>query len=234
MKYAFVDYRISNEELTSLEKLKISPIIVPKCCDLYEAIDGHPDIQLNILNSKQIIVHKNISLKFIDKLNDLHIKIIYSENILTSKYPWDIMLNAVNLDNLFLHNLKYTDKNLLKLVAHKTLINTKQGYTKCSTAVVSNNALITSDKSIVTSFKNYSIDLLYVPYGDIVLPGLNYGFIGGCCGLISSNKMAFFGNLNCYEYGTKVINFLEKHNVEPVYLKEGKLIDRGSLMCIDL
>lgn len=234
MKYAFVDYRISYEELISLEKLEISPIIVPKCCDVYDAINGHPDIQLNILDSKQIIVHKNISPKIIDKLKNLNIKIVYSENILTSKYPWDIMLNAVNLDNLFLHNLKYTDKNLLKLVNHKTLINTKQGYTKCSTAIVSNNALITSDKSIVNSLKNYSMDLLYVPYGDIVLPGLDHGFIGGCCGLVSPNKMAFFGDLNCYTQGTKVIKFLEKHNVEPVYLRKGKLIDRGSLMCIDI
>lgn len=37
-----------------------------------------------------------------------------------------------------------------------------------------------------------NFDVLLIPFGDIELPGLNYGFIGGVGGMISSNSMAFF------------------------------------------
>ena len=51
-------------------------------------------------------------------------------------------------------------------------------------AVVSNKAIITSDKVIAHEAKKVDLDVLLIPPGDIILPGLDYGFIGGCCGLI--------------------------------------------------
>ena len=51
--HGFVDYRITNEELVNLSNLNVNPILVPKCNEVYEAINGHPDIQLNILKSKE-------------------------------------------------------------------------------------------------------------------------------------------------------------------------------------
>src|SRR3712207_6103016 len=124
------------------------------------------------------------------------------------------------------HYLNYTDKNLLSLIklSNKKLINTKQGYTKCSTAIVNDSAIITSDKNIAKSLQKENIDILLLPPGDIILPGLNYGFIGGACGLIEKNILAFYGSLECYAYGKEVLSFLKKHKVEPIFLSEGKLI----------
>ncbi len=82
--------------------------------------------------------------------------------------------------------------------------------------------------------KENNIDVLLLPPGDIILPGLDYGFIGGTCGLLDNNTLAFYGNLNMYKYGDKVLNFLKKHNVKPIFLSRGKLIDRGSIFCIDI
>ena len=65
--HCFIDYRVTNEELVNLSKLNMNPILIPKCNEVYEAINGHPDIQLNILKNKssaQIIVQKNISREF--------------------------------------------------------------------------------------------------------------------------------------------------------------------------
>ena len=44
--------------------------------------------------------------------------------------------------------------------------------------------------------------------------------------------MAFYGNLNYYKYGLEVKAFLKKYNVEPIYLNNSKLYDRGSLFVI--
>lgn len=231
MNISFVDYRLTEKQMHLLLNEGLNIIKIPKSNNLYDAISGHPDIQLNIINSKKIILAKNSNLS-LEILNKHHIEFEYSSKELEEKYPKNIFLNAVNLKNFFIHNLKFTDKNLLKHVSDKELINIKQGYSKCSIAIVNNNALITSDLGIYNALKKYPIDVLLIPSGDIVLPGLSYGFIGGTCGLISEDKMVFLGNLKNHSYGNDIKNFLFKHNVEPIYLDEGKLIDRGSILTL--
>ena len=49
---------------------------------------------------------------------------------------------------------------------------------------------------------------------------------------IRRNILAY-GNLEKYKYGNDVIDFLKKHNVKPVYLSDGKLVDRGSILVVD-
>ncbi|EDU39399.1 hypothetical protein B2H94_18685 [Clostridium sporogenes] len=234
MKIALVDNRISNEEKNNLEKRNIKVILCPSTPLLYPAVCGHPDMLLHIIDNKNIILHKNIDKEFVESLKSLGINVILSNNFLEDKYPKDIMLNALNIGNIFMHKLNYTDPNLISLVKHKKLLNVNQGYSKCSTAIVSENAVITSDMKIGKILKENNINVLLLPPGDIILPGLDYGFIGGTCGLLDNNKLAFYGNLNMYKYGDKVLNFLKKHNVKPIFLSKDKLIDRGSIFCIDI
>lgn len=233
--HCFVDYRITKEELLSLSKLDLKPILVPKCNDVYDAINGHPDIQLNVLKNdsfNKIIIQRNISEKFkeILKLNDINY--IVSKNTLSNTYPNDIILNSLILENYFIHTLKYSDENLLNSQNSKIHIDVPQGYTKCSILPVREKALITSDKGIFNSLKNYDFDILLLPPGDILLPSLNYGFIGGVGGMVSNNKMAFFGDLDSYTWGDRIKKFLFKYDVLPIALRKGKLIDRGSLFTL--
>ncbi|KYH35503.1 hypothetical protein CLTEP_04420 [Clostridium tepidiprofundi DSM 19306] len=232
MKHVLVDFRIDSEETNSLEKLNYNIIKCPPCNRLYEAVCGHPDMLLHKIDYENIIVHKDMPSHFINLLKKLNYNVIKSHSILKPIYPHDILLNAVNLHDYFIHKLYNTDIVLKKFVKNKTLINVKQGYTKCSTAIVTDTAIITSDPSINAALSNTKIDILFLPPGDILLPGLDYGFIGGTCGLLDDNHLAFYGNLKYYKYGKEVIKFLEKHNVEPVFLREGKLVDRGSIFRI--
>lgn len=233
--HCFVDYRITKEELLNLSKLNLNPILVPKSDDVYEAINGHPDIQLNVLKNNsfnKVIIQKNISNKFKEILKSNNISYILSKKSLSNTYPKDIILNSLILENYFIHTLKYTDENLLISQNSKIYINVPQGYTKCSILPVREKALITSDKGIFDSLKYYNFDILLLPPGDILLPSLNYGFIGGVGGMISNNKMAFFGDLDSYKWGDQVKKFLFKYDVSPLALKKGKLIDRGSLITL--
>lgn len=230
----FVDYRISIIEEKSLKNLGVKIIKVPPCNNLYNAIKGHVDIQLNILSKieKKVIVQKDISDDFKKELLTSNINFIESKSSLGEKYPSNIALNALILDNYFIHNLNFSDEILLESQKNKTLVNVKQGYTKCSSLVVNDNSIITSDKGIYNSLLKYNFDILLVPPGDIILDGLDYGFIGGTGGLINSSTMAFFGSLEKYAYGKEVKKFLEKHNVKPIYLSNSKLYDRGSLLTL--
>lgn len=232
MRTVFVDYRISEEQLENLNLFNLNIIKCPQCNNLSPSISGHPDIQLYVVDESTLILHKNISLAFLKEVETLGFQTILTKYSLKENYPKDIIVNAFALGNCFFHCLKYTDESLLKLMLEKEkkLINVTQGYTKCSTAIISKNAAITSDSSIFTALNNNSFDVLFLPPGDIELPGLDYGFIGGTCGLIAPNKIAFYGNLDNYLYGYEVKNFLYKHQVEPFYLSKGKLIDRGSII----
>ena len=233
--HCFIDYRATNEELTNLSKLNMNPILIPKCDKVYEAIDGHPDIQLNVLKNKSsnhIIIQKDISEHFKDVLKLNNINYIISKKSLSNTYPDDIILNSLISEKYFIHNLKYTDENLLKSQISKININVPQGYTKCSILPVRDNVLITSDKGIYESLKNYNFHILLLPPGDILLPSLNYGFIGGVGGMISNDRMVFFGDLDSYRWGDEIKKFLFKYDVSPISLKKGKLIDRGSLLTL--
>ncbi|ERI90806.1 hypothetical protein HMPREF1982_03844 [Clostridiales bacterium oral taxon 876 str. F0540] len=232
MKGVIVDYRIATIEKSNLEKLGYEVIVVPPSQNLYTAVCGHPDMLLHIIDKNTIIVHKDMEISFIKKLETFNYNIIISDNKLQDNYPFDIVLNAVNLPKIFIHNLKYTDTKLSRFIDGKILKNVKQGYSKCSTAIVSENALITSDTGIANCAKEEDLDVLLLPPGDILLPGLNYGFIGGCCGLLEDSLLAFYGNLAHYSYGNEVLSFLKKHNVKPVFLSDSKLVDRGSIFRI--
>lgn len=232
--FCFVDYRTSCHEKEILSSLNLDIIEIPRYPNLYKAIDGHVDIQVHILDKsqKKILINRDMDIKFKNTLNNLNISYIDSKSFLKTNYPNNICLNALNISNYFIHNLKYTDENLLFYNKDKNLINVKQGYTKCSCLPVSDKALITNDIGIYKTLLKYNFDILLLPPGDIVLEGLDYGFIGGTGGLITPDIMAFFGNLDFYKYGEEVKIFLSKYDVKPVYLKNTKLIDRGSLFVL--
>lgn len=232
MNYVFVSSKISEEEEINLIKLNINPIKVPISNKLSKEIWDHPDMLLNILDEKNIIVHKDMDKSFTLFLSKLNYNIHFSDKILKNKYPEDIILNGLNLKNIFIHRLKNTDPALLSLVKGKKLINTKQGYSKCSTAHLSEEAFITSDENIARILLEEGKKVLKIPYGDIILDGYDYGFIGGCCGLIIEGVLAFYGDLSFYKYGEMVLKFLKENKIKPVYLRKGKLMDRGSIMKI--
>lgn len=65
--HCFIDYRATKEELNNLHRLNINPISIPKSKNVYEAIDGHTDIQLNLLKNDsqyKVIIQKNMPDQF--------------------------------------------------------------------------------------------------------------------------------------------------------------------------
>ncbi|OPJ59053.1 DUF6873 family GME fold protein [Clostridium oryzae] len=233
IKTCVVDYRTSEKELNSLVGLGFSPICCPPCPNLYTSVCGHPDMQMFFPDSKTVIVQKQISKKFIEHLQYAGIEILHSENNLTDKYPYDIILNAFIVGDFFVHNIKFTDKTIIDyLGSNKKFVSVKQGYSKCSTLVINDSAVITNDVTIAKALKDIGIDVLLLPHGNITLKGLDYGFIGGASGILDDGSVAFFGNINRYTYANDVKDFLKKYNMDIYCLYDGPLIDRGTLFCI--
>ena len=126
-------------------------------------------------------------------------------------------------------NTKTVFKQILS--TDKEIIDTNQGYTKCSIAVVSDNAIITDDVDIYKKCKK-KIDVCFVEKNSVRLNGYNYGFIGGCCGKISKDKLAFFGDVNYHKNSKEIKEFCYKYDVECISLSNLPLYDYGSLIPI--
>ena len=113
---------------------------------------------------------------------------------------------------------------------HLTLIPVRQGYAKCSTAVVSEHAIITADSGIANAASLAGLDVLKLQPGYIHLDGYAYGFIGGTCGKLSASTIAFAGSVNRHPQAAEILKFLEQHQVQAISLYEGPLQDIGGIL----
>lgn len=227
-----VDGRVSKEIINSLEKLNIDVVLTKKCDKLYEAISYHPDILMHPINSNTLIIEPEEYDYYNDLLKNRPIKILKGEKKLKSNYPDNIAYNVARLSNYAIHNFKYTDEKLMYYLKKQGLqfINVNQGYSKCSVAIIDNNALITSDNSIAKKCDEHKIDVLKINEGFILLPGLNYGFIGGSLSAISESELTFSGIYSHHPDFFKIKTFLKKYEKKEFILSRDKIIDIGSII----
>ena len=73
---------------------------------------------------------------------------------------------------------------------------------------------------------------MLVRKGSVKLKGFDYGFIGGCCGKIAEDTVAFCGNLKTHSDWLKIESFMKERGVYPLCLASGELIDIGSILPI--
>lgn len=151
---------------------------------------------------------------------------------LSGEYPKDIALNiAAGRDfalGLLEHNCPAAKT---ALEAHgRALINTRQGYAKCSLCFVTERAFITEDSGIAALLQSRGFDVLNISKGDIFLSGSHYGFFGGCAGKISENTLAVNGSLSYHRDGDRIAEFAKKHGVEILQLTGGKITDIGGIL----
>lgn len=92
------------------------------------------------------------------------------------EYPYNIAYNAVKLKDYFFHKLEHTEPKILESI-NCDRIDVKQGYTRCATMVITEQAVITEDVGLAQRYKDYGFDVLVIDKGHIVLPGYNYGFL---------------------------------------------------------
>ena len=160
---------------------------------------------------------------------------------LTRNYPGNIRYNAVCTGKYFIHNLQYTDPDLLaaaeaKAAADSTIltkIHVKQGYTRCSLLPVDDRSFITSDAGIAKTLAGHDTDVLLIHPGHVHLPGFDYGFIGGTGGglpLSGRRLLVVNGNIEAHPDYKKIATFLEDRDIDLYYSKDRPLMDIGSIL----
>lgn len=227
-KIAIIDCRADDKTVYSLEKMNITVIPTVKINNLYDAVATHADIQIHYLGNNSFITAPE-TYEYYKMCIPQECTLIKGQSNIGSKYPYDVCYNATSLKDYVLCNKSYTDKTILDSY-NKEFINIKQGYSKCNICVVKDNAIITADEGIVKSAKQKGIDVLHISQGNIKLRGFKYGFIGGATGLVDSGVLAINGNINNHSNSEQIKKFCSVHNVDILPLKEGNIVDIGTII----
>ncbi len=198
----------------------------------YEAISGHPDISFCHLGGSKVVVSPESFEHYVKELSRHGFEVVRGKKTPKIKYPDNICYNAAIIGRRVIHKLSHIDEVLLRELECKDIkkINVKQGYSKCSICIVGENAIITADSKINESARKNGVDSLLVRAGGIVLDGFEYGFIGGCSGLVSENEIFFAGDILNHQDGSLIMDFLEKNGKSAVFCEGQKLLDVGSII----
>jgi hypothetical protein len=198
---------------------------------VYDAICGHPDIFI-CQTPGTLVVAPNLPGEMPGILANYNIPFTSGDIRVGGNYPETAHYNAVSTNEVFIHNLKLTDKAVLSAAAGRKTIGCKQGYTRCNVLPLGSERFITSDKPIHRLLLDNRLESLYVSPEDIILPGVNHGFFGGACG-VWNNTVFICGSLKNFTEGTRVREFIENGHYSLIELYDGPLIDCGGLFFLD-
>lgn len=219
----------AGESIKKLNGMGIKTLIIPDCQSLPEPVKSHADLQMLHMGNNTIFYQdEHLFSGESDKKFSFH-KISEKTG---NKYPNDVKLNCAIIGNKIICNEKTISKEILNYAYNNDyiIINVNQGYAKCSVCILNENAIITDDESIYRATQNFLNDAELISKGSIVLKGYNYGFIGGCCGKIDKDKIAFNGRLDSHKDYNKIIDILQRNGIEAVELCNYPLTDIGGIL----
>lgn len=223
---------ITEDMIHSLKKMNLRVIRTIRHKKVHSSISYHPDIVIHPIGEKLLIVEPTVFDYYKEKFKNTDIELVKGEKELKLKYPLNIAYNVGRIGNYALHDFRYTDEKLKFHLQKENieLINIKQGYTKCSMAVIGKEGIITSDLVIDREVRKRGFKSLLVKPGYIYLKNQSYGFIGGCTGNISNREVLFSGSLNVHPDKERIENFLKDLNKNISYLTKEQINDIGTIM----
>ena len=218
----------AGESIQKLTQMGIQCMQIRPHPHLPRAINTHADLQMFHMELSDILVDEYL----FDSVHDKRFRFQKVPERLGRIYPTDVRLNALRLGNRLICNPATVSQTIQNFACEHGLeiVSVKQGYTKCSVCCLTENAIITDDPSICQSAQFFCNDLLLVSKGSIRLNGYDYGFIGGCCGLIEKDLIAWNGRIESHSDGEAIKQFLIKHKIRSVNLNDGPLTDIGGIL----
>lgn len=209
-------------------------------CKLSEYYDIHELYELNSL-PKPTAAHPDMQLlKFGDTLvrargTKIPFASVESDKIPGDKYPRDVVLNACLAGDVLFAKVDSLDPAVKRICEEKgiSIINVSQGYAKCSTLVISKNAVISADKGIVKAAACHGLDTLLITPGNIKLEGYDYGFIGGASHYDKDlNQVFFYGDISKHPDASQILSFIEENGAGFVCCDDGELTDYGGAVLL--
>lgn len=219
-----------------VKKLGVNVIALPHNPYVDARLSGHADLSMLHLGGDRLLLAPYLKgSKFSHQLEEMGFDLRYADIEQSALYPEDAQMNVCILGDKVIYNLKTVPLTIVNYLTNRSSavqINSRQGYSRCSVCVVSDNAIITADEGICRSAEAYGIDVLKIRPGYIDLHGFDYGFIGGASFKISETKLAFTGTLDRHPDEEQITEFISLHNVNIVYITDKPAFDIGGAIPI--
>ncbi len=237
MSTALINCNFPDDAKAMLAADGINAISLPAWDELDAPMSAHPDMLL-FLGFGHLICHRNYYDKnksLIDSIaRESNLGLILSDEEIGKKYPRDAIFNACIVGDRLICNTNFVSKHIIELANKNNaqIIHVNQGYTKCSTLVVSNNDIVTADRGIHKAAQRNGINSLLIGAGNVSLEPYDYGFIGGATGL-AEGKIYFCGGLDTHPDREKLLEFISLCGKKRVFLSFPELCDTGSILFIE-
>lgn len=237
MDYIIIDNRMRNKEKNMLKYLGYKLVPLKKSVFVYPEISSHTDI-FAIKIGDTLVCEKNTYEDMEFMLKNSEFNIVSGKEEVGPQYPQDVKYNVCLFGRYAVHNFKYTDSKVLKMLKDLKyeMINVEQGYSNCSIAVIDDSSVITTDKKIAEKLiaNNISVLLLdYTPDIKLLDEYGNYssmnGFIGGAMGKVDNNVI-IFGDLCKIDRENRIREFIESRNLKIIEFEGLDVIDYGGLI----
>ena len=227
-----VDERIDRACEGALSERGYEIIKLSACDVLQEPVSAHPDM-LVFVGKGRLFCHERYYAAAREWLDEIcrksKLELVLSREEWGEKYPADVLFNAAPMGERIICNIKSVSKHIIEAYGEENVINTRQGYSKCSVVTVGDNALITADTSIAKAATAAGIDVLLLLDSDTALDGYSTGFIGGASG-DDGEHIFFTGNIEAHPEWHRIKTFCEAHGKVAVSLSKSPLYDYGTLI----
>ena len=235
MNYINTPYLPKNKVSVFIADAKIpyATVITPPSIDvLPQSMRRHADLGIVIVAPKKAVCPPESCAYYKDALSPYGFEIIEGKSNIGSHYPKDSAYNVGIVGNKCFLNKSVCDKRLYEILISEgyEIIETQQGYSKCSICPIDEKTFITGDVSIARAGENAGLDVLLISNEGISLPGFSNGFWGGSCGMGGKGELLVNGDIGTLPSGEKIARFLNCRNIKISNLKKGEVLDIGSII----
>lgn len=196
----------------------------------------HGDMQVLPLDNDNVFILKEAT-ELLPVLEEHYENVIVCKDEIIRTYPFNTELNCAIVQNNIFCRIDFVYDEFLWMAEDFgfNMIDTENGYAKCSTAIVAGNAIITDSSDIGKRAKEETnIDVLEIPYGGVKLLNTNRGYIGGCCFKLSKDILAFTGRIKSHPQYENIKSFCLNHGVFLEELSDDDMpVDIGGAVIID-
>lgn len=214
----------------ALEERGIAAVTTTIDQRLPRPVGYHPDLQVCPFPIEHMFVLQRSPLRA--PLEALGFTVEETSSTPGAVYPRDVLCGGFLWSGRLVGNGKSMDRNILMKAgtANFAPLHVRQGYGACSVALVDKECAITGDPGMYHALTAEGFHVLQIHPGEILLLGYTAGFIGGCCGKLAPDVLAFTGALSSHRDGQRIREFLHRRGVRPLELRQGPLLDVGGIV----
>ena len=196
------------------------------------AVKTHPDMSLFKYDEETLIASQESFDYYNEIFKGTKINIINADEDPHEKYPSDVKFNALRVGEHLICKKAVCADAIIKRFDDNKIINSSQGYVKCSVIDIGSEYFASDDKYLYEIIKSLGKKCILLDKGFVKIKDYDYGFIGGASGY-ARDKIFLTGKIISEANRIRLEEFAREINKELIYLTEYDIFDIGTLMIME-